>query len=105
MNIPDSYWSAEPPTKPGWYLWSRCGHRHHLVLFDETQEGLFGFSTDGLSGFAVELGGLWCRLVPAREVERAFREAVKSYCERPFPSPTTDYLWRHSRAKRVMEGE
>lgn len=104
MNTPT--FTPEPPTKPGWYLWKcdevsndviacsveRSGDKMWVSIRDECYQ-------------VTAWGGLWCRLVPAEEVERTYREAVESYYDSPYPSPTADDLWQTSRAKRVMEGE
>jgi len=82
MNIPDSYWSAEPPTKPGDYRWRKTdSHRPILVEVVECPEtgGLRAYSSEHEGDFVTHpfFGGLWCRLVPAEEVERANAEVAR----------------------------
>lgn len=99
--------TPEPPTKPGAYLWKHGRNSGACVVeVSDEQTFLWCRMAGDIRGHVPEkFGGLWCRLVPAEEVERAFREAVESYYDSAYPSPTADDLWKTSRAKRVMEGE
>lgn len=94
--------TKETPTKPGYYLWRTkltsgpvtseifpLGEGGPLFIdTDDTREELSAFVNE------VKVDNLeWCRLVPADEVEKAWRECKESI------DP-----WEYSRAKRVMEG-
>ena len=97
MNIPDSYWSAKPPTKPGWYAFKYKGSRN-VFLEDVSQEQIADHCWSETR--------LWCRLVPAQELEKAFVEAqsidYKSCAVANYAGPTR---FEKSRARKVMEGE
>lgn len=90
----------KPPTEPGFYArkpddsgYTRVGN----FLINEETNQLQDLDTGEV---ADDIGGLWCRLVPAEEVEKAFREPFT------FTSPeTVDKRWNKSRAKRVSEGK
>ena len=75
-----------PPTVAGFYAWrpNETQWTHCEVL------GPTGLGTIE----AAAMGGEWCRLIPAEEVEKAWDECVG------FDSPR----WNNSRAKRVAEG-
>lgn len=94
MTIPDSYWSTKPPTKPGWFL-TKIGP-------DDTLPMCMFLDKEHID-MGVPKEWLWCRLVPAQEVQEAWQEccALGSRYDGDIPEGT----FLHSRAKRVMEGE
>lgn len=92
MTIHDSYWSAEPPTKPGWYAWKRDQTSHvTLAILDAADITTLG-----------QTPRLWCRLVPAQEVENAWQECCALGHKYDGDIPEGTFL--HSRASKVMEG-
>jgi len=95
-------WTSIAPTKPGFYAWKReteseiwpvkvraFGPPNNLVARIDDELELVS-----------EIGGLWCRLVPAEEVEKAWWEGYKDGWHK---TPDGE-AWNNSRAKRVMEG-
>lgn len=113
MNIPDSYWSAEPPTKPGWYAW-RYGPKSGSVaaeVLDMTDFLWCRLAGDQRGDEPKNMGGLWCRLVPEagtvpkEEVHRAFVEAQSiDYKNCAVPNYAGLTRFENSRARKVMEG-
>ena len=96
-------WTDKPPTRAGAYWWKDNQYAlEHLALVVDTGNGRLAKYGCPLSGF--DLSGLWCGpLVPAEEVEKAYKEGVKTALNSP-PYNGADW-WTNSRAKRVMEGE
>ena len=95
--------TTETPTKPGFYAW-KSGEYGAVLLVDLylATSGRLVCTRDGFTDMLDEMEqqeDQWCRLVPAEEVEKAFREGyqcgVDDDCD----------AWSLSRAKRVMEGE
>lgn len=55
---------------------------------------------------ASDCGGEWCRLVPAEEVERAYKEGYADFGTKTIEEDKVcAECWPESRARRVMEGE
>lgn len=105
---------AKPPTKPGWYLWQQYPNID-VVRVAEVQQDEHLLITlvsecSCAKGDPRTLGGLWCRLVPAEEVEKAYKEgwmegfACDGQATYGFDGQK-DMDFEKSRAKRVMEGE
>ena len=85
--------TTEKPTRPGWFLWKWTASETVPKLC------LVTMGDDGSlwrDGKVTATTGEWCRLVPAEEIENAWREGARAL-------PTTSD-WDESRAKRVMEG-
>lgn len=102
MNTPT--FTPEPPTKPGWYLW-RASMFHEPKVYELFQTKL-GIVVFGRLPTPEEIGGLWCRLVPAEEVHRAFVEAqLIDYKNCAVPNYAGLTRFENSRARKVMEGE
>lgn len=106
--------TAEPPTKPGWYLWRESkqddGSWPSLVRvhwFDDDKDSVEVYDeSSGMTAFPADLGGLWCRLVPEEDVERAFVEAQSiDYKNCAVPNYAGLTRFEKSRARKVMEGE
>ena len=74
----------EVPKKPGAYWWKGWpdDHGHELVYVTNT-------------AICSKWGGLWCRLVPAEEVEKAYKEGHFA---------THEEGYYNSRARRVAQG-
>ena len=84
-----------PPTVAGFYAWrpNETQWTHCEVL------GPTGIGTIE----AAAMGGEWCRLIPAEEVEKSYREGFQdrnAFGNKAFE----DESFGHSRAKRVAEG-
>ena len=92
--------TTTPPTAPGFYAWRHIPDESVAQAFHvrEWYGELYGV---GCNKTVVEMGGEWCRLVPAEEVERAWN-VCKQY--NPPPSDVQQYRWNNSRAKQVAEG-
>ena len=104
--------TSTPPTTPGFYAWRRltthspiCAHviKSHCELIVQ-------FS-DASEGHPDRVGGKWCLLVPAEEVEKARLEALKEALDlsvRGLPPISCRAILNariDSCAKRVMEGK
>lgn len=68
--------TTEPPTTPGFYAW-RLNQDHpietiHIVSDDNPESN--GAARIGRYLSLRETHGEWCRLVPAEEVEKAYRK-------------------------------
>lgn len=89
--------TKEPPTKPGFYAWrSEPSGKPMALTVQAWMRGLIVFAHPQCMPPTVqELGGEWCRLVPADEIEKAWNECAR--CD--------GISWYYSRARRVMEGE
>jgi hypothetical protein len=103
-------WTKERPTKPGFYAW-RVGEGQRefacTAQIHGPPDNLVVYLDNDLKT-PEEMGGEWCRLVPAEEIEKAFAEggdAVYGYVECRHDLPPHDQLWKDSRARRVANGE
>jgi hypothetical protein len=103
------------PTQPGFYAWKQIESDSPIAV------NLRWFTCPGNQAFTDYLKdpihdiepsdarGLWCRLVPAEEVEKAWKEGwVKGNNAGPFESSShaseqRDFDLHHSRAKLVAE--
>lgn len=95
--------TTTPPTKPGFYAWRSCkgDDRDFTGTVWRGVDELWA-SVEGRVDIVSNFSGEWCRLVPAEEVEKAYREGAHHSL---LLQAEIDYEWNHSRAKRVMEGE
>lgn len=112
--------TSELPTKAGYFLFKKYKYQSGCpveVRIDNSGELV-------IHGWGVRIknaGGLWCRLVPAEEVEKLIESSVEfalrcKHCKGNQqdndgenyinqPCPECKDLWEAlSRAKRVMEG-
>lgn len=92
-----------PPTTPGFYAWrADSGYSSECKeLYDYKGEAFqFGGIYHGYS--ASKIGGEWCRLVPADEVEKAWDEGAKMHVNEEM---VLQRNWMNSRAKRIAEGK
>jgi hypothetical protein len=85
--------TSTPPNRPGFYAWK---------LFDKDIPKLTWVlpGDDGVlwrDGKAITTNGLWCRLVPAEEVEKAYKEAIGEF------EKNAQWWWERSNAKKVCE--
>ena len=89
--------TTTPPTTPGFYAWK---------LFVREIANPCWVTTDGESywrdGKYPATNGYWCRLVPAEEVEKAYKEGARHSM---LLQAEIDYEWNHSHAKQVTEGK
>ena len=89
--------TTTPPTTPGFYAWKL--HERDLPI-------PCWVTTDGESfwrdGKYPATNGYWCRLVPAEEMEKAYKEG--SSLVNLHPSHINS-IWNYSRAKQVAEGK
>lgn len=102
--------TTETPTKPGFYAW-KSGEHGAVLLVDLylATSGRLVCTRDGFTDMLDEMEQQedhWCRLVPAEEVEKAWRDGFScaAYASR-LTYITADGAFAESRAKRVMEGE
>lgn len=97
--------TTETPTKPGIYAW-KATHEYSSVLKRMTRSSEHAELRTDSGTLVTNMGGLWCRLVPAEEVEKAWRDGFScgAYASR-LTHITADGAFAESRAKRVMEGE
>lgn len=84
--------TATPPTKPGFYA--------YRFKPSDTPAAIHIVYPGGLQFWPPNCQ--WCRLVPAEEVEMAFKEGALSFKQH---EAHIEHHWIHSRAKKVMEGE
>lgn len=93
--------TTTPPTAPGFYAWRSCkgDDRDFSGTVWKGADGELWASVELRVGLVSEIGGEWCRLVPAEEVEKAAREFY------PENDELFNYLWKKSRAKQVAEGK
>lgn len=91
----------ELPTSAGNFLW-RSGQDSEPELVKVTCDGETWFAGLEIKILVKHMGGQWCRLVPAEEMEKAWFEA-RSYG--PTGRSCGMIFWHESRAKRVMEGK
>jgi hypothetical protein len=101
--------SDTPPTKPGAYWWkSSVRSLHQLVELNSNGWFMMTFGMVSPSEIKSRCGGFWSnRLIPAEEVENAYREGehmgwVKYSESSDGRERSKDYS--ESRAMRVMEG-
>ncbi len=85
------------PTKPGFYAWRTN---------DQTEPQFYHLINMAKPWSYASVGGEWCRLVPADEVEKAYREGwAEGYSWNQDGHPDcVNGDFEKSRAKRVMEG-
>lgn len=99
--------TTTPPTTPGFYAW-RETKQFPEKLIRVRYETEFGVSLLAcyepcIMGTKVEkLGGEWCRLVPAEEVELAFLEGANLPIGRYVAN---SQAYDNSRAKLIAEGK
>lgn len=96
--------STDKPTVPGIYLWR--WHESDALELEWVTQGDDGTLWRN-GGRTPAKTGLWCRLVPAEEVEKAFWEGsngVLGSLHEPVSS-VVNQSWTQSRAKRVVEGK
>lgn len=94
--------TTEPPTTPGFYAW-RFALGCPLKL-REIAAACEGYLDSATLEWANLIGGEWCHLVPAEEVENAYREA-SSYFNGAKSDCSSQRAWQDSRAKQVAEGK
>lgn len=100
--------TPELPTEPGAYWWKSDPEDSCFKLFrvDELTGDLVVYDDIEWSNLT-DIGGLWCRLVPAdetvpkEEVEKAYLEGRR---DANCGIGSCDDNWNDSRAKRVLEG-
>ena len=104
--------TTTPPTTPGFYAWRETKQLPEKLIRVryETEFGasLLACYEPCIMGTKVEeLGGLWCRLVPAEEVEKAWDEGlVTDKLEKlTYAQLTRDELYLKSHAKLIAEGK
>ena len=88
-----------PPTAPGFYAW-RSTIKDPANCCDVLDDGTCFLGGIMHRQYVKELGGEWCRLVPASELTDAWCEGRASV----FASNLEETKWQNSRAKRVVEG-
>lgn len=95
--------TSNMPTVSGFYAWRRDARSGVLLTNVLESEGRI---------WPAFTGGLWCRLVPAEETGRAYKEGFLDYHQetqenQTFPMMTPGWVtvyYNKSRAKRVAEG-
>ncbi|MCC6415090.1 MAG: hypothetical protein IT582_04190 [Opitutaceae bacterium] len=87
--------TSEPPTTPGFYAF-KSSHDSFI--------GVDQFDLEMIEESRNLIGYEWCRLVPAEEVENAYREA-SSYFNGAKSDCSSLRAWQDSRAKQVAEGK
>jgi hypothetical protein len=95
------------PTTPGAYWWRLSEYTDpdliHLKMLETDVGDYLGCNLT--YNAAIDVGGLWCRLVPAEEVKRAYFEGFGgTKCFGHGDYRTSDEEWPTSLAKRVAEG-
>ena len=91
--------TKQPPTTPGFYAWRMLPEIKTVPVTVAKIDGQLCASIPALIG-----KGEWCRLVPAEEVEKAYREGWMHRDKFNY-KPCDIAFNAHSRAKRVMEGK
>lgn len=95
--------TTTPPTTPGFYAWHSCkgDDRGFSGTVWKGADGELWASVELRVGLVSEIGGEWCRLVPAEEVEKAFYEGWS--CD----GVLYPYVqcWNDSHAKQVAKGK
>lgn len=95
--------SKTPPTTPGDFAWKQDASDEEYVLAQvRTVDDVLLDESSGLP--PAEVGGLWCRLVPAEEVVNAFNEGWANREQRSGMKATREIWWAHSSARLVVEG-
>lgn len=84
--------TTNPPTTPGFYAWK----------WHEIDEPTARYLSQEIIDAVCSFYGYWCRLVPAEEVEKAYREGAHHSM---LLQAEIDYEWNHSRARQVAEGK
>lgn len=104
MNTQDG-WTSEPPTVVGVYGWRKNQEDEPQAVIVAMFYGKLCSDYRGKYSMqfdpCCDMGGLWRRLVPAVEVERAWNEGRDSIQSQ---YPIRQRAWQESRAKKVMEG-
>lgn len=95
--------TSTPPTKPGWFL-------KRTVINGKESDSLMWVTQYDIGGRRLNTPPcLWCRLVPAEEVEKAYQEGFEDgamcFCDGASWDKYVDSYFTKSRAKQVMEGE
>lgn len=98
-----STWTKTPPKKPGAFWWrSHRWDKEPILIKCYERDGLL--IDDGSFESPSKAGGEWCGpLVPAEEVEKAWREGFhdRTYAEEQY----ADRMFLKSSAKQVVEGK
>ena len=102
--------TTTPPTKPGAYWWRfstlDVALLCQIVLLEDNR--LYSRSHNG-TALVSEMGGEWCGpLVPAEEVEKAYKEGWHEHLFQVTEESTLHGVragYEASRARRVTEGE
>lgn len=93
--------TTETPTTPGDFAWKETPESPHVlkqVVLDTLTSGI-NCEHLGQVLNVDEIGGLWCRIVAAEEVEKAWREARLGLTT----LESSLDAFNDSRAKRVVE--
>lgn len=99
--------TTTPPTTPGFYAWRHIAGNQPTQAFHVT-EWLGELYGSGCCRPVTQMGGEWCRLVPAEEVKEAFEEGwgLRSGVTGGLPKiPWMESNYELSRAKQVAEGK
>ena len=88
------------PTVPGFYAW-KFREQSRPKAFELSKIGEQLVTYDGGLIEPKHMGGLWCLLLPADEIEKAFREALQHF---PVSETTKIVLWTDSRAYKIAKG-
>jgi len=103
-------WTDKPPTAPGFYAWKQVDWKDAYDLVElRYTSGQLNLCHGPYLGAPLTKdhyryhSGLWCRLVPAEEVEGAWHEAWDRCIINPIA--VRQIAWEESRARRVAEGE
>lgn len=83
-----------PPSTPGFYAWKIKPDAKSIAVFHLKTEAEIRAQNS-------EPYGLWCKLVPAEEVEKAFREG---YTAGDIGVRPREQEWQQSNARKVVEG-
>ena len=98
--------TSTPPTTPGDYKWRDNkdwdGIAMTLVEDLEASDGSLVRVGDG-EAIPLPKGGEWCRMVPAEEIDRTWKESRDVDITGNGHWVRKD--WKNSRARRVMEGK
>lgn len=107
--------TKELPTRPGFYAWRRktCGKivvmRTFTMPCDDAPLCCAGEGTPLGSVTRGGIGGEWCLLVPAGEIEKAWKECLDGQkefeCDPSSEVSFREQRWNASRARRVMNGD
>lgn len=96
--------TTTPPTTPGFYAWRSCkgDDRDFCGNVWEGADGAMWASIGTRVDHVKEIDGEWCRLVPAEEVEKGYKEGASLA---NLHQGHIDSIWNYSRAKQVAEGK